>query len=388
MGYITKAHNETELDMDRIIYKFTNFDDSRHVIILVATYGVNGSSRLINSTTVITAGKQGRTLYEQGIAEMNSKHTKRINRNDYRDTIAASINEVIVNPMLAKNYRTLFINREKELSFKNSTYYCVQPKYDGERAIISIRDGEIEIHGRRGVLFENLTHLYDNIREFNLIESVEFLDGELIVEGESFQNIHSIIHSDDITETNKITFMAFDMFNITNLKMPYIDRYAMLADRFENTASYELEVTEGIIDLVPTYDIHSTDEMKILHDQFVGDKFEGIIIRYTNSPYVFGRSSGLLKWKYQEEHDYKIVGATAASSGREKNAIIWMCETSDGDIFNIRPRGSIVHRVKLYADVTKHLFRYIGKILQVYHEGYSDAGIPRNPRSGLVPKVA
>lgn len=377
---------EEQPTMEIAIENLSLYSPFKHEVGLMTVHGIKGSLNLIINGQYIFVGHQGRNPLEQGIFMMNSKYNAKMKQSNYKPLSEFKKNTSAVNdlsPMLAKNYRTLYVDKNKELNFDDKWYY-VQPKFDGERAMIFIKNGEIHIRGRRGIDFENLHHLNEIISKMNLIDNDDFLDGELMVSGKSFQNINSITHSHDSSLTKMVNFMAFDMYKSSADKMSFENRYQLLS---EIVSTQPIVRNGGKIMMVDTSIVHNTKELTDKHHKFVDAGFEGIIIRDPESRYIFGRSSGLLKWKFQEEDDYEIVDAIAASTGRETNAIIWRCITSNGYEFNVRPRGTIKNRRKMYKDVRKNINNYVGKILQVYHEGFSDAGIPRNPRSSLFPKV-
>jgi DNA ligase-1 len=81
-----------------------------------------------------------------------------------------------------------------------------------------------------------------------------------------------------------------------------------------------------------------------------------------------------LKYKEFMESEYKIVGFDEAT-GRDSGTVIWKCTTPDGDIFNVRPRGSIKERRDLFMNGTT----YIGKWLTVIYQELSERNIPRFP---------
>ena len=120
MGYYDKLINDVSSDI--ISYDFNDFDNDAHHIVIVLNYGVlNG--KMNKSYTSVMRGKGGRSLTEQGLSVMSSKHNKKINREDYRDTIDAAKNELIINPMLAKNYRVEYVNKGRHLNFGHNKFY-------------------------------------------------------------------------------------------------------------------------------------------------------------------------------------------------------------------------------------------------------------------------
>jgi len=380
IGYIDK----TTKNPNKLTYGIDGYMENKHYIVLESTYGlVDG--KLQNSYKVIKRGKANRTTLEQGILQMNSMYSKKVNRELY----STEPNELQqFSPMLAKRY----IPDTTALNFSEN--YFVQPKLDGERAIAKLCNNDehnVEITGRRNVKLENLMHLHNDIHRI-LNGYAERLDGEILINGMSFQSIHSTIHSHDPHETKNIEYAVFDII-LNDKNASFEDRYSVLKQRFidlhatKNKLPKYAKYRIGKIYLVKTFKVRSTDDITRYHHTFVNDGYEGIIIRQGKSKYQNRRVSSLLKWKFTNESDYEIIDLITPETGREKGALIWRCKTNTGKEFNVRPRGTISNRKKAYEYYKKNQNMWKGKLLQVYHEGTSDSGIPRNPRSRIDPKL-
>jgi ATP-dependent DNA ligase len=107
--------------------------------------------------------------------------------------------------------------------------------------------------------------------------------------------------------------------------------------------------------------VHNEEDMNIKHDIYISKGFEGLMIRKPDSVYELNfRSSNLLKEKKFDDTEFKVVDVEVAN-GTENKAVIFVCETEDGDRFTVRPRGSIAKR--RWQLENKDL--YIGKMLTV-----------------------
>ena len=124
-----------------------------------------------------------------------------------------------------------------------------------------------------------------------------------------------------------------------------------------------------------TLTANSPDQIKPLHDQFVAEGFEGIMLRAADGPYqVNKRSKYLQKYKEFMDDEFRIVGFHEGS-GNEKGAVVWDCVTKDAQAFAVRPRGTFEARKLLFQDAAAN----IGKWLTVIFQEYSTDGIPRFP---------
>ena len=93
---------------------------------------------------------------------------------------------------------------------------------------------------------------------------------------------------------------------------------------------------------------------------------------------IFGSPTymGTISAKYKEfmEEEFKIIGFHEGT-GDEKGIVIWECETPDKKQFSVRPKGTREIRKELYDNGDK----YIGKLLTVIFQEYTNDGIPRFP---------
>jgi ATP-dependent DNA ligase len=109
--------------------------------------------------------------------------------------------------------------------------------------------------------------------------------------------------------------------------------------------------------------------MKELHDQYVADGYEGVMLRNKNGPYVNERSLNLQKYKEFSDTEVTIVGFKS-DKGADKGCIVWVCE-HEHKLFSCRSRGTQEERRKLF----QHGSSYIGKQLTVRYQGKTENGM-------------
>ena len=89
------------------------------------------------------------------------------------------------------------------------------------------------------------------------------------------------------------------------------------------------------------------------------------------------RSNDLLKFKNFEDSEFRIVDAKKGT-GTEEGAIVFTCETEDGQEFDVRPRGEIEKRREMFINKES----YIGKMLTVRYQNtgiQEEDALPRFP---------
>ncbi len=113
--------------------------------------------------------------------------------------------------------------------------------------------------------------------------------------------------------------------------------------------------------LMEMYWDENADDVREYHDKFVGQGFEGVMVRNPRMPYQMDkRSAGLMKFKDFKDDEYKIVGYTEAT-GNDAGTVIWTCVAPNGITFNVRPKGTREERTEAFNNADS----YIGKMLTV-----------------------
>ena len=282
---------------------------------IVKTTGMVGSDKTIVSRTNVKTG------YEKALGRArtmwNNENTKGIQ----------------ILPMLANKWE----DRHKYIS---EPFY-VQPKLDGVRLLVSNKG----CFSRTGKLVPGLEHLGKDLKDD------EWLDGECYDPNMSFEDITSAFK----TNPTSLKFYIFDYFNTSRPDLPF-------AERMKRTT-------------VETYLVKKKSEVKAYHDKFVEQGHEGVMIRDAVSTYEIGkRSNYLLKYKEFQTEEYEVIGANTGH-GRDANAVVWVCKTSSGQEFTVRPEGTIEEREYYYRERDD----YIGKWHTVRFQNLTTLGVPRFP---------
>jgi DNA ligase-1 len=265
------------------------------------------------------------------------------------------VDEDVPTPMLAHDYN----KRAKSINFP-----CfVQRKYDGTRCVGMPGKG---LFSRNRKAYPHLSHI---IKEINRLPPTIILDGELYSDTLTFQEIVGLVKRESLKtgDEEKQLQIKFHIYDIINYTMPYEQRYANLQIIFNR---YKFKYLE----LVRTDNCETEEEMKMLHDKFVAEGYEGIMLRNKDGLYKGVRSADLQKYKCFEDGEYKVIGCEDGK-GLEEGCVIWKCVTPDGKVFACRPRGTREDRQDMYLNSEK----YMGKMLTVRYQELTDTGVPRFP---------
>jgi len=247
----------------------------------------------------------------------------------------------------------------------NISYPCaVQAKWDGIRCLHNSN-----IHwSRKGKIFipETVQHLK--------VETDYILDGELVIEGETFNTITSYVKKVQKDQTR----LEYHVFDLVIEDMPFDKRFDILmkiskkfppnvkvsetffAENEEEVAEYHARFTEF-------FDYNKLERNKMGY-------FEGTMIRNLKGLYSIGhRSADLLKLKDFVDEEYEIVDFYEGK-GRNAGTIIFVCKCGD-EVFHVNPMGTIEYRKKLWEE--RESLR--GKLLTVEFQEKTERGVPRFP---------
>lgn len=341
-----------------------------NMVKIVKTYGLLDGKKTVNTTVIDSGkniGKKNETSTFEQAKLMVESLTKKQREAGYTDSLEELEQKLFILPMLA--------NKWTDKSHYISSPFFTQPKLDGVRMIVGRHPStnEIIMLSRTG---KNVLHL-DHIREEvePLLGPGDFFDGENFSTSLTFEEITGLCRKTLDKEYSNITSIKFHIFDYFNLKR--------LDDSFEErTKVLDFVFSRNIfkhIFRVPTRKCNSPNEMLTHHQSYMEKNYEGTMIRDTGGKYLLNeRSNYLLKFKDFQTEDYTIVDAHEAT-GKDTGTVIWVCETKEGQRFNVRPKGTLEER--RHWLVTKK--DYFGKLLTVQFQNLSNNGIPRFP-VGLV----
>jgi DNA ligase-1 len=339
---------------------------------VISTYGQLGG-KLQDKVEIIREGKNlGKsnetTPYEQAVNEAQSDYVRKKDKK-YTPEIPGSANYVepnILLPMLALDYR----KRSHNVVFPAYG----QTKLDGIRGLAEkTSPKEVIFTSRKNKEFPLgvTAHLVKPLLE--RMDKGEIQDGEFYIHGWMLQELSAMVKK----PRENAEELQFHVFDLADKTVEYARRAQYLADRYETAQD-----SASPIQFVPAELVHTREDVKRLHDAYVLAGYEGIIVRNAAGLYLFDhRSKDLQKYKEFDEEEFVIVGGKAEvitdpKTHAEVQAIVFKCEVSPGgSTFDVRPKGSVAYRVKMFAN----LATLIGKELTVKFQGFSTAGLPLFP---------
>lgn len=282
----------------------------------------------------------------------------------------------IPKPMLAKPY-----DKITNSSIFDKQYFA-SPKIDGLRILIYMDDnGELHTSSRGGSNYDNA--MRDILSHPTLIKVFKE-NPRLIMDGEGYHHGYSLAYINSmarkqVSETD-YSFMQFYWYDIVRPDLTFESRLAymnQIVQKFNITYSPEriFEPDELRIQIVPQIYISGLDAMKHLHDDFVNNGWEGLVVRYKDSFYKpGGRSNDMIKFKMFTDDEFEVYDYQLGLRGTED--MIFKCLTHDGKEFSAKPIGNRElkeHYVKCFDELYKN------KLATIKYFYYSEDGIPQLP---------
>lgn len=302
--------------------------------------------------------------FEQAKREARSLWKKKLDQN-YRQS-QQELDNLPLLPMLAHK----FTDHKHKIKWPA----IAQPKFNGVRCLVTKQqDGTITFTSRKGKHYETLDYMEYFFT--GILMEGEVLDGEIYHHDLTFQQIiervKRVLTDRQELEHVKLQYHIFDYVN----DAIYEKRYQVLKNRYDTLLAY-VPTANTFVKLAESVGVNSEDEFLARHKEFVAQGYEGTMLRTLTGRYVPDyRSYDLLKYKDFIDEEFEIVGV-AQGSGREEGAIIYICQTRNGQEFSVRPKGSIDTRKELYQQESD---KFIGKYLTVRFQNLSDDGVPIFP---------
>ena len=287
----------------------------------------------------------------------------------------------VVKPMLAKQ-----ADKVTKTDIFNKKWIASR-KIDGLRCIIYLGDDDKLHTSSRGAtnydsaMFEILTHpvlikLFKNNKGL-------MLDGECYHHGYTLQQINSIARTQKVAKDLEV--LQFYWYDIVDLNNPFKTRLAKMKSIASELKEYGSEINwepdrifkenELRIQFVPQVEVSGWDNMMKLHNEYVSEGWEGLVIRDPEKPYKpNGRTNDMIKIKVYKDDCFKVVGKEAGLRGSED--MVFIMQMPDGRTFKAKPFGDREQKQEYWINFEEKYNGHIGECKFFY---YSDDGIPLQP---------
>ena len=370
-----------------------NWDEEHKGLLITRDYGQVGGKITHAPDIWITIGKAGRTHREQALLQFNhlvkeytDKAYKVIDKSpdeyslDELNTIYGEVKMRgdTVKPMLAKQ-ESAVTNRK---IFEDREWYGSR-KINGVRCLI-FYDGKNVRTASRGATNYDLAinHIITHplVIKFFKAHKDAILDGEIYKAGLSLNFISGICRSQKTVDDGKD--LEFYWYDIADLEHSFTERFEIMQEWAKELELTEFDSERHLpedklhIQLLPQVSIKGFNNMKKLHDKYVEEGWEGLVVRQAKSKYKPGaRTNDWIKIKIYIDAEYPIVGI---ADGLREEDMCFILETPSGQKFNCKPMGDREQKHWYY----EHIDELIGKQLTIkYFEmsGVEGSEVPQQP---------
>jgi ATP-dependent DNA ligase len=370
-----------------------DWDEEHKGLLITRDYGQVGGKITHAPDIWITIGKAGRTHREQALLQFNhlvkeytDKAYKIIDKSpdEYTlDELSEIYGEVkmrgdTVKPMLAKQ-ESAVTNRK---IFEDREWYGSR-KVNGVRCLIFYDGKNVRTVSRGATNYDlAINHIIAHplVVKFFQTHNDAILDGEIYKAGLSLNFISGICRSQKTVDDGKD--LEFYWYDIADLEHSFTDRFKIMQEWAKELELTEFDPERHLsedklhIQFLPQVSIKGFDNMKKLHDKYVEEGWEGLVVRQAKSKYKPGaRTNDWIKIKIYIDAEYPIVGI---ADGLREEDMCFILETPNGQRFNCKPMGDREQKHWYY----EHIDELIGKQLTIkYFEmsGVEGSEVPQQP---------
>ena len=375
-----------------IVETSEEWDEERHGYVIQRSYGQVKGKTTLSPAIIVDRTKQKRTWKEQLELQYNSEVKKYLDKgyvkvdkhpNDYsEDELNEIFGEVktnqygVIKPMLAKQADKV---TNKKIFDKE---WLASRKLDGVRCLMYYKDGEVHTASRGGEHYDYSTeHIRTNPSLVSLFERNPniILDGELFRRFKSLQQISGAARMEkNAYECDWLQYWIYDCY------IPEVKASNRIKKLEEIAKDYSIPIYHSpkedelntSIFILEHIKVSGWDNIEALHDTYVSEGFEGVVIRNPDKLYKpGGRTNDMIKIKKYKSEDFKVIGYKLGLRGSED--MTFTCELKDGRTFEAMPVGD---RATKEEYVENFEDKYKGHKAECTYFNYSDEGIPTQPK--------
>lgn len=391
--YLISKDTKGKIRVAIISYELINPDNpqTRYFLIHRVSGQLHGK-RTQQPDKMVDRGKATRNMWQQVELETNhlvkeklDKGYRRVEKDpeEYSDEELFSILGEIVTgqngvpkPMLAKQVDKVTNTKifDKE--------WIASRKIDGLRCLIYMGDdGELHTASRGAMNYD--AAMSEILSHPDLIKVFKENPG-LIMDGEAYRHFWSLQQLNSIARTQvtavDYSVLQFYWYDIVDTNSTFDERLSYmkdLQDELNLTFEPEREFKRGElrIQFVPQVPVKGYDNMLKLHNQYVEEGWEGLVVRDPDKVYrPNGRTNDMVKIKVYKSEDFKVIDYELGLRGSED--MVFVCEMPDGRTFKAKPLGDRQQKEE-YVENFESLYKnHIGECKFFY---YSDDGLPLQP---------
>ena len=367
-------------------------DKQNRYFVIHRTSGQLGGKRTSQPDKTVERGKATRNLWEQVMLEAKHLVKEKLDKgyreiekdpDEYKTSELEEILGGIVTgqngvpkPMLAKQ-------ADKVTNTKiYDKIWLASRKIDGLRALIYMGDdGNLHTASRGAMNYD--AAMSDILEHPSLIQLFKENPG-LIMDGECYHHGYTLQQLNSIARTQKTAVdydvLQFYWYDIVDVNSTFDERWAYMQDikdqlNFEFDPEKEFKKEELRIQFVPQIEVTGWDNMMKLHNQYVAEGWEGLVIRDPDKVYrPNGRTNDMIKIKIYKDDCFKVVGIEGGLRGSED--MVFIMEMKDGRTFKAKPHGDRAQKDWYVNNFDSECLNHYATVKYFY---MSDDNVPLQP---------
>lgn len=376
----------------RVVEMSYEWNEEQHGYVIHRSTGLLNGKMVEQPDIVILKGKASRTLKEQVELEYNSNKKKYLDKgyreleNPLEDYSEEELNNILGDVRTGQNgvpKPQLAKQADKVTNLKTfDKKYWGSRKIDGLRCLIYLgEDGKLHTASRGATNYD--AAMIEILEHPDLIQLFKdnptlIMDGECYKHGYSLQQLNSVAR----TQVKAVDYeiLQFYWYDIVDLNSPVTERISKikeLAEPLNLTFEPEREFQYGElrIQLVPHIEVSGWDNIMALHNEYVSEGWEGLVIRLESSLYGPNkRTNDWLKVKCYKQDTYKVIGIEQGL--RKYDDMVFVLETEEGKQFKAKPFGDRNQKIEYTDNFEEKYQNHLGDVKYFY---YSDEGTPLQP---------
>ena len=341
---------------------------------------------------IVDRGKATRNMWDQVMLEAKhlvkeklDKGYKEINMNPdecSESELLGVLSEVVTGqngvpkPMLAKQ-----ADKVTNKKIFDKEWYASR-KIDGLRCLIYMgTDNKLHTASRGAMNYDAaMIEILDNKSLVDLFKE----NPGLIMDGECYHHGYTLQQLNSIARTQKTavdySILQFYWYDIIDPNSTFDERWSYMQDikdqmNFKFDPEREFKSGELRIQFVPQEEVIGWDNMMKLHNQYVSEGWEGLVVRDPDASYrPNGRTNDMIKIKIYKDDCFVVVDKEAGLRGSED--MVFIMQMKDGRTFKAKPFGDRLQKEEYWDNFETKYKGHLGECKFFY---YSDDGIPLQP---------
>ena len=276
-----------------------------------------------------------------------------------------TINKVI--PGTVPTFEVQLAQKFEDKRLKGRKQVAVEPKLDGIRCFAVVRGGHATLYARSG---KQITNFDDTIGLELARLGDGCYDGEIM--GKDFTALMQQAYRKDDVDVRDTYLALFDYLPMEEWEsketvLGCSDRYSELELRIPKKSQH--------LRLVPRDKVAAEyGPIKELHDKYVGQGYEGAMIKDLDAPYLFGRGDEVMKLKAFFDADLKIEGFIEGT-GKHEGKLGSVVVTYEGVEVHVGSGWSDELRDQVWADQAS----FLGRVIEIRYQEVTPDGSLRFP---------